>query len=140
MARPSRRRRSAGFTLIELMVAVAIVAILATIAYASYAHFVVKARRSAAAVCLQAAAQYMERYYTTNNMSYADASSPASCDDISDFYALSFSDTPSATEFTLQATPLGTQLSADTSCGTLTIDQSGARGYSGTASDASECW
>lgn len=134
----SRSRHSAGFTLIELMIVVAVVAILAAIAYASYSHFVVKTRRNAATVCLQASAQYMERYYTTN-MTYEDATDPATCDEVSDFYTLSFSGTPDATTFVIQAVPQGAQATADTSCGTLTINQAGTRTAS-LASDASECW
>ena len=71
---------SQGFTLIELMVVVAIVAILATIAVASYEYAVTKSRRSAAANCLQERAQFMERYYTTNLTYVGAPSPPAQCD------------------------------------------------------------
>lgn len=132
------RRRSRGFTLIELMITVAIVAILAAIAYASYQYAVVKSRRSTAAACLQERAQFMERYYTTK-MTYAGASAPAQCDSVSAFYTLAFEGTPDATGFTISATPQGAQASGDTKCGTLTIDQAGTRTAS-LASDASQCW
>ncbi|MFT4257216.1 MAG: type IV pilin protein [Pseudoxanthomonas sp.] len=139
MKRSRRPRRGAGFTLIELMIVVAIVAILATIAYASYSFAVVKSRRAAAAGCLQERAQFMERYYTTN-MTYADAPEPAQCDTVSDFYVLAFVGEPDASSFEISATPQGAQASADTKCGTLSIDQTGERSISGTAADAGDCW
>ncbi|MEE7565535.1 type IV pilin protein, partial [Xanthomonas sp. Kuri4-3] len=120
---PSRRRR-AGFTLIELMVTVAVVAILSAIAYASYSYAVVKSRRSAAAACLQERAQFMERYYTTN-LSYAGAPTPAQCEAVPAFYTLAFDGTPTATAFRLIATPLGGQASADTRCAVLGLNQAG---------------
>lgn len=138
MIRFSHRRYS-GFTLIELMITVAIVAILATIAYASYSFAVIKGRRSTAAGCLQERAQYMERYYTTN-LTYLDAPQPAQCDSVSNFYTLAFVEQPTATAFEISATPQGGQASGDTKCGTLTINQRGERTASGTASDSSECW
>ena len=60
------RRRQRGVTLIELLVAVVIVGILGMIAYPSYTSHLVKSRRAQATACLQEAAQYMERFYTTN--------------------------------------------------------------------------
>ena len=69
-------RRSAGFTLVELMIVVAIIAILGSIAYPSYIDHVRKTRRAAAAGCVMEANQFMERYYTTN-MTYLGAALPA---------------------------------------------------------------
>ena len=55
-----------GFTLIEVMIVVAVIGILAAIAYPSYQESVTKTRRSAAQGCLVEMAQFMERFYTTN--------------------------------------------------------------------------
>ncbi len=55
-----------GFTLIELMITVAIVAILASIAYPSYKEYVAKSRRAEARSVLMAAQQWMERFYSEN--------------------------------------------------------------------------
>ncbi|MFT4197455.1 MAG: type IV pilin protein [Pseudoxanthomonas sp.] len=140
MQTASRRRHGAGFTLIELMIVVAVIAILAAIAYASYSHYLIKTRRNAAAVCLQERAQYLERYYTTN-MTYLGVSDPAACDTVSDFYTLSYSVTPTATAYTIQAVPVsGSAQAKDTTCGTLTINQAGVRTANGSTSLASECW
>lgn len=129
-----------GFSLLELLVVVAIIGILSTIAYSSYVDQVIKSRRAAGAACLQERAQFMERYYTTN-MSYADAPDPPACDaEVSPYYTVQFEEDPTARAFTLQAVPQGTQASRDTKCATLTLDQQGARGTTNTETTASECW
>ena len=68
----SFRSKSSGFTLIELMIAVAIVGVLAAIAYPSYIEYVKKGRRAEVMVQMLAARQLMERYYTENR-SYPSA-------------------------------------------------------------------
>lgn len=134
--------KSQGFTLLELMIAVAIVAILSTIAYASYQDQIVRSRRSAAATCLQERAQFMERFYTTN-MTYVGAPNPAACDaEVSPHYSVSFVAAPTAKNYTLQAVPVpgSGQAARDTKCGTLSLTAQGVRGEDGTATAASECW
>ena len=129
---------SAGFTLLELMIVVAIVAILATIAYASYQNQIIKSRRAAATTCLQERAQFMERYYTTN-LTYAAAPAPAQCGaDLNPFYAIAFSGTPGGKTYVMTATPQAGQ-AADTRCGTLSINAQGVRTESGTGT-VDECW
>ena len=133
------RRGQNGFTLMELMIVVLIIGVLAAIAFAAYERYVVKSRRSAAAVCLQERAQFMERYYTTN-MSYAGAPDPAQCGNGLDaFYQIGYADDPAQGTFTLQATPQGQQADKDTTCATLSLDEKGARGISGSGT-AAECW
>ena len=130
---------SQGFTLLELMIVIAVVAILATIAFASYQDQIVKSRRAAGASCLQERAQFMERFYTTN-LTYVGAPAPAACDtEVSPHYTVSFVADPTARAFTLQAVPQGGQATRDTKCATLTINQQGARTESGTATEA-DCW
>src|SRR5438128_2606320 len=63
---PMRRTRTVGFTLIELMVTVAIVAILAAIAYPSYLEHLRAAGRAEGKSGLLRTAQLLERYYTAN--------------------------------------------------------------------------
>lgn len=59
-------RRPAGFTLIELMITVAIVAILAAIAYPSYRNYVLRGQLVDATNNLSALRANMERYYQDN--------------------------------------------------------------------------
>ncbi|WP_375122151.1 type IV pilin protein [Variovorax sp. WS11] len=61
------RRRQRGFTLIEVMIVVAIVAILSAIAYPSYLESVRKSKRAEARAQLMEAAQYMQRFYSQND-------------------------------------------------------------------------
>ena len=136
----SRRAAVIGFTLIEVMIVVLVIGVLVAIANASYKQSVIKSRRAAAAGCLQERAQFMERYYTTK-LKYKDAPAPVACNaDVALFYAVSFVADPTDAAFTLQAVPQGVQASKDTECGTLTINQQGLRGKSGTASSADACW
>jgi len=133
-------KKNIGFTLIELMITVAIVAILAAVALPAYNEHVLKTRRALAASCLFEFAQNMERYFTTN-MSYASAPLAAnSCaNDLSASYTFSFATSqPTASTFTIEARPTGGQAN-DTKCATLGIDQTGTKSITGTKSVA-ECW
>ena len=137
MTSPMRPARQRGFSLIELMIVVAIVGILARIAYSSYQSSVAKSRRNVAQGCLVEQAQYMERIYTTT-MSYASAALPASsaqqCQvDLATHYSFSL---PSATAsgYTVKASATGAQATADDSCSTMTVTQTGAR------TPSAGCW
>ena len=56
-----------GFSLIELLIAVAVTAILATIAYPSYTQYVQQSRRSQVIANLSGMAQWLERQYSNSN-------------------------------------------------------------------------
>jgi type IV pilus assembly protein PilE len=128
-----------GFTLIEVMIVVAIIGILSAIAMPLYSQYVQNARRAEARAMLMENAQYMQRFYTQNG-SYAktlDNNAPALPNTANTYYDFS-NDTAnlSTTTYTLQAVPKGT-MSTD-KCGTLTLTNTGVRGSSKLT--AAECW
>ena len=136
-----------GFTLIEMMVTVTIMAILAAIAYPSYVNSVTHTYRSTAKACMQEYAQYMERFYTSNFAYDQDKSGTAisfptlACaTDLSARYTFTLDAASlTTTTFKIVGTPQGAQLSNDTGCGTLTLDQSNTVTVTGTDS-VSVCW
>ncbi len=66
-----------GFTLIELMIVVALVGVLASVAYPSYSEYVRKSRRAEARVALMETLQQQERYMSQNNTYLAFSEDPA---------------------------------------------------------------
>jgi type IV pilus assembly protein PilE len=130
-----------GFTLIELMIVVAILAILATWGYSSYRDTILKSHRSEGLGELLTIADKLERYYADQRTyvgatvgSAANAVHPASSEN--GYYTFSIT-SATAVQFTLTAAPQGGQTD-DTKCGTFTLTSQGARTASGT--DADKCW
>lgn len=122
-----------GFTLLELMIVVAIIAILASIAWPSYSNYIVKAARSEGKAALVDAASRMEQFYLDNKTyvaSLADINVSATTE--GNKYGMAISNT-SATTYTLTATPV----SADAFCGNLILDEKGSKTAS---TGATDCW
>ncbi len=144
-----------GFTLIELMITVAIVGILASIAYPSYQDSVMKSRRADAKGILLGLANSMERHFTVNNNSYCDAGGTggtSTCGTATNdtgtpsvpvggtsYYTVTIS-AATANTYTLNSAPTGVQ--ANDKCGTLTLTNTGVKGVTGQATGvtAADCW
>lgn len=149
------RRASAasGFSLIELMVTVAVVGILAAVAYPSYMQYMVRAHRSAAQSYMleldSQQAQFLldaRSYFCTtgscphvlNASTTPDFNPPA---EVSNNYTVTVeSDNSGLPIFTITATPKAVQSGRDTKCKILTLDQTGAKGITGGTGSASQCW
>ena len=131
------RIKTSGFTLIELMIVVAIIGILAAVGYPSYQSSVLKGHRAEAEGDLLELASFMERAYT-NSSSYAAAALPFTSSPRAGTASYTLSLTvQTASTFTISAVPSATQVNDN--CGTLTMTHTGARGASGTGGVAA-CW
>lgn len=131
-----------GFSLLELMVVVAIVGILAFIAYPGYKNSVLKSHRADATSTLMDAMQREERYYSENNtyvtdltqIGYASSSNVATTNG---YYKISAQADPNGITVgvILTATAVGNQ--TNDVCGNFTLNANGAKTVSGTNTD---CW
>lgn len=129
-----------GFTLVELMIVVAIVGILATIAYPSYQEYGRRAKRAEARAHLLDAAARMERFYSDNNQYTSNLSSTGA--DIattseSGHYGITIDNVSGTNQtYRLIATPSGFD---DVKCNVMRLRQDGTRETSGTGTVA-DCW
>ena len=159
-SRPRLCSKTSGFSLIELMIALAIVGLLFAIALPSYTSYIARARRADARTQLVQVAQFMQRFYAAND-SYAKdranndvlglvpvnlVQSPADSTNSTRLYNLEIpQNTLTATSFQLRMTPVAGRAMAGDKCGSFTLNSTGARGVVvgetiGNISLRDECW
>jgi len=141
-----------GFTLLELVIVVAIIGVLAAFVYPSYQDYVRDARRTEARSLLLEVGSRQERFYTTQSpnsyaanmvaLGYANNNQPTE----QNFYQVSITPLPAGcapgtatlcATFTATATPINNQVGDG--CGNLTLTNIGVKGRSG-ADPLDECW
>ena len=146
-----------AFTLLEVMIVVALLAILTTLAYASYGESVRKSNRGGAQAALSGFASAMQRYYTEQTPStYAGAAasvpgapkstvfpSQSPLDGARKHYNLRVQAVAlNGSTYQLSAVPIAGGAQASDKCGTLTLTSAGQRGITGgdTGVTWQDCW
>ncbi|MGX5174414.1 type IV pilin protein [Aliikangiella sp. IMCC44653] len=138
MSKVNLIQKMKGYTLIELMIVIAIIGVVASFAYPSYTNYVIRAKRSDAMAALMNAAQAMERFKTNNfNYNVGDDITTVFADQVpvdggEAYYTLSVDNNDAGTQYTLTATPTGSLAGKDSP---LTLTHTGQRGWG-----AKTCW
>ena len=132
------QRSTGGFTLIELVIVVAVIALLASVAFPAYQDSVQKSRRADAKIALIQAAASEERWFTSNNAYTSSATNVGGLLSPSGHYDVSV--VAATLTYTLTVTANGSQLD-DTDCKKFFINQTGLKtSEDSSGSASSECW
>lgn len=148
-----KHTQHSGFTLIEVMVVVAVVGILSAIAYPAYTDYILRSYRAEGRNMLLEAAQFLEKNYTLTQR-YNVSASGGAMDNAALVtaglgtvprgggskirYRITFLDGPTRDSYTLIATAEGPQVKDD--CQNLTLNNLQVRGRTGSIPTVSECW
>lgn len=135
-------RSAHGFSLIELMVAVAIVGILAAVAYPAYRDSITKTRRADAKIALTQGAAQQEKFFSRFSHYSSTLALVGGVTSPEGFYGLAVATTSSGLGFTLTATPAaGSPQLSDSRCASFTLTHTGAKGAQNSSNVTSpDCW
>ncbi|OYT94884.1 MAG: pilus assembly protein PilE [Pseudomonas sp. PGPPP3] len=144
-------QRQKGFTLVELMVVVAIIGILSALVFPSYQRYVMRSGRSEGQAKLMEVMQAQERFYSQNQtyttnlgvggLAYPNVAANAAAPSEQARYNVTSAACAGGTIATcviLSAAPQGSQAN-DTECGTITLNSKGTKTEGGTGT-VSTCW
>jgi type IV pilus assembly protein PilE len=134
-----------GFSLLELLVAMAVLAVLTSIALPTYADYIARGRRFEARAGLLEAAHWMERWRTERGRydDPANAGQPPTefpWSQIPREGVASYTVSVVATAVSYRITATTTQTMARDVCETLSIDEAGVRSFTGPAGTEEVCW
>lgn len=135
-----------GFTLIELMITVAIIAIIAAIAFPSYTNYVTRANMAEGKALVMNTAQALERCYTRFSSYRPDDGCNLGLPLESEngrYQITSVSSSFGVTTFSIAAVPQGVQATRDTKCGNFILNERGQRNVSladGNQNIVRDCW
>lgn len=133
-------KKDKGFTLVEIMIVVAILGILAAIAWPSYQDSVRKSRRADGKEALLSAAAIQEKIFLQRNRYSGDVSELGGATSIDGHYSMSVSQAAGITTYTLTATATGAQTS-DTDCAVFTVTHTGLqKAYNSGNTENPNCW
>ena len=145
---PTGRRKNlhsvSGFTIIELLIVIAVLALLTAIAVPSYQGYVLKARRTEAKDLLFTTAQRLQQYYTQNDVYTTNTTTlGVSTTSENGYYTLTIAAGHTGdpdTSYAVTATPVGgTSQAGDSACGNYTLNSLGTKTVSGSQSTP-PCW
>jgi type IV pilus assembly protein PilE len=138
------RKLPKGFTLIELMIVVAVVAVLAAIAIPSYRDYIRRSQRAEARAEVLRAEGWLERFYTENNRYSNNAANTENTNFSTIFtgvpagtttrYTIALTITNAGAGYTITATPTTTGPMNGDACGAYSKTNTGALTYNGTGS------
>ena len=142
MCKAGHAQGETGFTLIELMITVAVIAILAAVAMPSYREYVLRGNRLEAQSLLSDAAARQERWKAQNG-SYTTDTIKLGAKAEHGFYTLSIVIDPLTGNYVMTATRAGTQRT-DKKCGEFSLDAIGTKrmvkGADDVQGDVPLCW